>query len=93
MTTTNSEASKKNIKKAQQAWQEMTTRQRSLAQPKGRQRKKPGATGEGEYYHVVLRPKEGFVTFRTQDVGRKGHTLRVAGKKKQRFLGDVKVAY
>lgn len=44
-------------------------------------RKKPGSTGEGQYYHVVVRPKTGFVTFRTQDVGGPGHLQRVAGKR------------
>jgi len=30
---------------------------------------------------VEIRPKAGFVTFRTQDVGRKGHIQRVAGRR------------
>lgn len=76
------QAAKENIKKAQKVWQEMSSRQRSLAQPEGRQRKKPGSAGEGEYYHVVVRPKEQFSSFRTQDVGRSGHTQRVAGHRK-----------
>lgn len=75
-------AAKRNIKKARKIWKEMTPRQRSLAQPKGRKRQKPGTTGKGDYYHIVVRPKEGFVTFRTQDVGRKGHAQRVAGKRR-----------
>lgn len=33
------------------------------------QRMKPGTTGEGDYYHVIVRPKEEFEKFRTQDVG------------------------
>lgn len=44
-------------------------------------RKKPGSTGKGEYYHIEVRPKSEFVSFRTQDVGRKGHIQRVAGKR------------
>jgi hypothetical protein len=44
-------------------------------------RKKPGSTGQGNYYHVEVAPKSGFVTFRTQDVGKRGHLQRVAGKK------------
>ena len=60
------QAAKKNIKKAL---------------PEGRARKKPGATGEGNYYHIDVRPKGEFSTFRTQDVGGPGHLLRVAGKR------------
>jgi hypothetical protein len=44
-------------------------------------RKKPGSTGKGDYYHIEVRPKSEFVSFRTQDVGRKGHIQRVAGKR------------
>ena len=50
-------------------------------QPEGRNRQKPGTTGEGEFYRVTVRPKEEFVTFRTQDVGDRGHIERVAGKR------------
>jgi hypothetical protein len=75
------EAAKENIKKAQQRWQEMTPREHALAQPEGRKRAKPGTTGEGEYFRIVLRPKDEFTTFRTQDVGEKGHILRLAGKR------------
>jgi len=75
------EAAKKNIKKAQERWQEMTPRQHSLAQPEGRGRAKPGTKGEGDYYRIVVRPKEEFKTFRYHDVGEKGHLLRLAGKR------------
>jgi len=68
------QAAKKNIKKAQL---------------EGRARKKPGATGEGNYYHIDVRPKGEFSTFRTQDVGGPGHLLRVAGK---RFSGSWSTA-
>jgi hypothetical protein len=51
------------------------------AQSEGRGRKKPGATGDGNYYHIDVRPKGEFSTFRTQDVGGPGHLLRVAGKR------------
>ena len=47
-------------------------------------RRKPGSSGKGDYYHVEVRPGEKFVSFRTQDVGRRGHIQRVAG---QRFSG------
>ena len=40
-------AAKKNIKKAQKAWKEMSHTEHARAQPQGRSRKKPGTTGEG----------------------------------------------
>lgn len=77
-----SSAAKSNIKKAQEKWQSMTGRQRSLAQPQGRGREKPGVKGEGKYYRIVVRPKEEFVTFRYHDVGEKdGDLQRLAGKR------------
>lgn len=75
------EAARENIKKAQQRWQEMTPRERSLAQPEGRKRAKPGTKGEGDYFRIVVRTKEEFTTFRYHDVGEKGHILRLAGKR------------
>lgn len=75
------EAARRNIRKAQAAWKAMSHRQHSRAQPEGRRRQKPGTGGEGEYYHITMRPKEEFVTFRTQDVGGPGHIQRVAGKR------------
>jgi hypothetical protein len=63
------------------AWQAMSHRQHSLAQPEGRKRRKTGTAGDGEFYRIVVRPKEEFVTFRTQDVGGPGHIERVAGKR------------
>jgi hypothetical protein len=47
----------------------------------GRARAKPGATGRGDYYRVVVRPKEDFVIFRYHDVGRPGHLQRLGGKR------------
>lgn len=76
-----SAAAKKNIKKAQSAWKGMTKRQRTLAQPQGRVRKKPGATGKGKFYRIVIRPKGQFTSFRVQDVGDKGGLERVAGRR------------
>jgi len=82
MATANQKAAaKENIKKAQERWQEMTPRQRSIAQPEGRNRAKPGTKGEGDYYRIELRDKNEFVTFRYQDVGEKGHLQRLAGKR------------
>ncbi len=81
VTTKQKAAAKENIKKAQSKWKEMTPRQHALAQPEGRKRAKPGAKGEGDYFRIVVRSKEEFTTFRTQDVGEKGHILRLAGKR------------
>ena len=75
------QAAKENVKKAQQKWQNMTSRQRVLSQPEGRSRKKPGMGPHGEYYRVVIRPKSEFDTFRTHDIGRTGHTQRITGKR------------
>jgi len=60
------------------------------SQPKGRSRKKPGSTGQGEYYHIEVRPKNEFVTFRTQDVGDPGGLQRVAGQRENGSWADVK---
>jgi len=80
-TTKQREAAEKNIRKAQDVWRSMSPRQHSLAQPEGRGRAKPGAKGTGDYYRIVVRPKEEFVTFRNQDVGDPGHIQRIAGKR------------
>lgn len=44
-------------------------------------RKKPGTTGEGNFFHIVIRPKEQFSSFRVQDVGAPGGLERVAGRR------------
>jgi hypothetical protein len=46
----------------------MSRTARSRAQPEGRSRRKPGSTGGGQYYHIEVRPKDQFVTFRTYDI-------------------------
>ncbi|MEW6734404.1 MAG: hypothetical protein AB1489_23965 [Acidobacteriota bacterium] len=84
------EAAKKNIKKAQATWRAMSSRAHAKAQPEGRERAKPGTTGEGEYYHVEVRPKGQFITFRTHDVGKKGGIQRVAGKRSSGSWDDQK---
>lgn len=82
MTTTKQiKAARQNIKKAQESWKKMSKKQRSSRQPEGASRKKPGMGDDGHYYRVVLRPKSEFVKFRTHDVGREGHTKRIAGKR------------
>src|SRR6266498_5466701 len=54
------------------------------------ERKKPGSTGQGEYYHVEVRPRGDFVSYRTQDVGDPGHLQRVAGKRESGSWATVK---
>lgn len=75
------QAARKNIKKAQAKWQSMSSGEHARSQPEGRGRQKPASTGKGNYYHVEVRPKGEFTTFRTQDVGGEGHLQRVAGKR------------
>ncbi len=72
------EAAKENTKQGQRG---LTPRGRGLAQPGGRKRAKPGTKGEGDYFRIVVRAKDEFATFRYQDVGEKGHILRLAGKR------------
>lgn len=74
-------AARSNIKKAQATWRRMSSRARARAQPSSRSRAKPGAKQGGDFYHVEVRPKGEFETFRTQDVGKAGGIERVAGKR------------
>lgn len=80
-TTKQREAARENIKKAQQKWREMTPREHARAQPEGRTRAEPGTKGEGEFFRIVVRPKEEFQTFRTHDVGELGRIERLAGQR------------
>ncbi|HEX7007010.1 MAG TPA: hypothetical protein VF274_07725 [Alphaproteobacteria bacterium] len=73
-------ASRENLKKARRVWQSMSPRARARSQPRGR-RAKPGSTGRSAYFHIEVRPKSEFKTFRTQDVGKSGGIERVAGKR------------
>lgn len=73
-------AAQKNIRKAQARWRSMSKRQHSLAQPEGRARRRPGTGGHGNYFRIELRPKAKYVAYRLQDVGRSGHTKRLAGR-------------
>ena len=75
------QAAKNNIRKAQKTWRSMSSAARARSQPEGRGRQKPGTTGKGEFYHVEVRPKTEFETFRVQDVGKKHGIERVAGRR------------
>ena len=79
-TTRQKQAAKRNIKKAQKAWRGMSSRSRARAQPQG-SRAKPGSKGGGDFFHIEVRPRSEFKTFRTQDVGSGGGIERVAGKR------------
>src|SRR5574341_1469139 len=89
-TAKQAQAGRKNIKKAQAVRQGMSSRAHARAQPEGRKRAKPGTTGEGMYYHIEVRPKGEFTTFRTQDVGKKGGIQLVAGKRSSGSWDDQK---
>jgi hypothetical protein len=84
------QAAKKNIKKAQSKRKSMSSEEHARSQPEGRGRQKPGNTGEGNYYHVEVRDKGDFETFRTQDVGDEGHLQRVTGKRSSGSWATVK---
>ncbi len=56
-------------------------RQHSLSRTKGRARKRPGMGGSGKFFHIQVRPKREFISFRIQDVGEKGHLERLAGRR------------
>jgi len=44
-------------------------------------RAKPGARGRGGFFHIQVRPRTEFVSFRNQDVGTRGGIERVAGQR------------
>jgi hypothetical protein len=54
--------------------------ERAGAQPEG-DRAKLGSSGEGDFFHIEVRPKGEFQTFRTQDIGEEGGIERVAGQR------------
>ena len=44
-------------------------------------RAKPGARGTGRFFHIQVRPRGEFVSFRNQDVGARGGIERLAGQR------------
>lgn len=66
----------------------MATSRKNNASSK--RRAEPGSRGQGNYYHVEVRPDQDFVTYRTQDVGDPGHLQRVAGKRESGSWATVK---
>ena len=73
--------SRKGTHNTQRFWKGMPPRMRALAEPSGKKRAKPGTKGEGDYFRIVVRPKEDFVFFRYHDVGTPGHIQRLTGKR------------
>ncbi|WP_197427320.1 hypothetical protein [Bradyrhizobium retamae] len=67
-------AAKKNIRKARTAWRGMAAQAHARAQPEGRRRDKPGARSSSSFFHIEVRPRREFKTFRTQDIGRKAES-------------------
>jgi hypothetical protein len=67
-----------------------TSRKTGTRTKSGSMRKSPGSTGRGDYYHVEVRTRSDFVSFRTQDVGEPGHVQRVAGKRESGSWATVK---
>ena len=57
------------------------SRKRRARQRGHARRAKPGARGTGGFFHIQVRPRSEFVTFRNQDVGRRGGIERVAGRR------------
>jgi hypothetical protein len=82
------QAARSSVLRAQRAWRRTSSRAHARAQPEGRGRATPGSTGEGEYYHIEVRPKKQFAMFRTHDVGKKGGIQRVAGKRRSGSWDD-----
>lgn len=62
----------------------------TTAKSQSRTRKKPASGGQGDYYHVEVRDRGDFETFRTQDIGEAGHLQRVAGKRSSGSWATVK---
>ena len=84
------QAARENIKKAQKTWRNMSKSERARSPPEGSRRKAPGRGSDGDYYHVAVRNKSQFKTFRTHDVGDPGGIQRVAGQRKSGTWGTVK---
>ena len=52
-----------------------------MASLRQRKRRRAGTGGKGRYYRIEVRPTARFVSYRLHDVGRGGHTKRLAGKR------------
>ena len=60
----------------------MGTASKGGTRPRSKKRRaKPGARGTGGFFHIQVRPKSEFVSFRNQDVGDHGGIERLAGQR------------
>jgi hypothetical protein len=57
-----------------------TAKIKPRAKPAARRRAKPAARPRG-FFHIEVQPREAFVEFKSQDIGRDGGIERVAGKR------------
>jgi hypothetical protein len=75
------EAARENVPHAQAVWKGMSFHKRAVTQSEGLNRAKPDIKGRSHYYRIVVRPKEQFTSFRTQDIGNPGGLQRLAGRR------------
>ena len=75
------EAAKNNIKKNQDVGQNMSTKERPLAKASEHAGEQPEFAKAGDYYHIGVRDKSQYQTFRTQKVADKDGLLQVAGQR------------
>lgn len=75
---------------AEERTQHAGTRNSKLTQTGSRARKSSQNKNTGNYYHIEIRPRDDFVAFRTQDVGRRGHIQRVGGQWSTGYWTTVK---
>jgi hypothetical protein len=78
---TNPRSDRPNTGKPRTAKRGTSSRRPSPVRPATKRRAKPGASGKGEFFHIEVRPKSEFKTFRNQDVGEPGGIERIAGKR------------
>ncbi len=60
---------------------EPSTNQQRTNTPSVITHQKPATPGRGKFFHVQVRPKRDFVSFRTHDVGQSGGLERVTGRR------------
>jgi hypothetical protein len=58
-----------------------SSHRRTATRRRTTRRAKPGARGGGKFFHIQVRPRTEFVTFRNQDLGGRGGIERVAGRR------------
>ena len=58
-----------------------SSKRRTATRRPKRRRARPGARGRGGFFHIQVRPRTEFVSFRNQDLGGRGGIERVAGRR------------